>query len=40
MPAMLEAHIQTLRQTLDKLELIHQQSVEIETPPSLEDARP
>jgi PadR family transcriptional regulator, regulatory protein AphA len=35
----LETHIQKLRQTLGKLELIHQQAAEIETPPGLEDAR-
>jgi PadR family transcriptional regulator, regulatory protein AphA len=35
----LETHIQKLRQTLGKLELIHQQAAEIETPPALEEAR-
>jgi DNA-binding PadR family transcriptional regulator len=35
----LESHIEKLRRTLDTLELIHQQSVNIEAPPGLEDVR-
>jgi PadR family transcriptional regulator, regulatory protein AphA len=35
----LEAHLEKLRRTLDALELIHQQSAAIETPPGLEDVR-
>ena len=35
----LEGHLEKLRRTLDALQLIHQQSAEIETPPGLEDAR-
>jgi PadR family transcriptional regulator, regulatory protein AphA len=35
----LEAHIEKLRRSLESLEHIHQQSIETETPPGLEDAR-
>ncbi len=35
----LEAHIENLCQTLHTLELIHQQSAQIKTPPNLEDVR-
>ena len=33
----LEAYLEKLRRTLDALELIHQQSTDIETPPGMED---
>ncbi len=35
----LENHLQNLRQTLGKLDFIHQQSAEIETPPGLDEIR-
>jgi PadR family transcriptional regulator AphA len=35
----LEAHIEKLRRTLDALDSIHQQSVDTDSPPGLEDVR-